>query len=56
MKNAFDAEEETEADWDTMLRDDVRGEAEGKYGPVSDIYVLKESAVRPPSLLLLSSY
>lgn len=44
MKNAFDAEEETEADWDTMLRDDVRGEAEGKYGPVSDIYVLKESA------------
>ncbi|GAA6028663.1 hypothetical protein JCM8097_007336 [Rhodosporidiobolus ruineniae] len=44
MKNAFNAAEETERDWDLDLAEDVKGECESKYGPVVDIYVVKESA------------
>lgn len=51
MRNAFDPAEETEPNWDTDLRDDVRGECDFKYGKVVDIFVVKESAVR---LLLLA--
>lgn len=47
LKDAFNPEEETERDWDLELRDDVKGEAEGKYGKVADIFVVKESQVRP---------
>ncbi|KAK4052659.1 Phosphatidylinositol-3-phosphatase SAC1 [Microbotryomycetes sp. JL201] len=43
LKNAFDPNEETERDWDIDLRDDVKGEAESKYGKVVDIFVVKES-------------
>jgi len=43
MKNAFNPEEETERDWDLELADDVKTECEDKYGPVVDIYVVKES-------------
>lgn len=46
MKDAFDPEEETERDWDIELRDDVKTEVEAKYGPVGEIFVLKESKVR----------
>ncbi len=49
MKNAFDPAEETERDWDTELRDDVKGEVEDKYGKVADIFVLKDSQVSTPS-------
>lgn len=45
LKNAFNAEEETEKDWDLELRDDVKGEVESKYGKVSEIFVVKESLV-----------
>lgn len=45
MKNAFDPQEETERDWDIELCDDVKGEVESKYGPVVDIFVVKESQV-----------
>ena len=45
LKNMFNPAEETERDWDIELRDDVKGECEAKYGPVVEIYVLKESAV-----------
>ena len=48
LKDAFNPEEETERDWDIELRDDVKGEAEQKYGKVAEIFVLKESQVRPP--------
>jgi RNA-binding protein 39 len=51
MKNAFNPEEETERDWDLELAEDVKGECEEKYGKVLDIYVNKESVVRPPSYL-----
>lgn len=44
LKNMFNPAEETERDWDIELRDDVKGECEAKYGPVVEIYVLKESA------------
>ena len=47
MKDAFDPAEETEADWDTELRDDVKSEVESKYGKVVDIFVVKESQVSP---------
>ncbi|KAK4057547.1 Phosphatidylinositol-3-phosphatase SAC1 [Microbotryomycetes sp. JL221] len=43
IKNAFDPEEENERDWDIDLRDDVKSEAESKYGLVIDIFVVKES-------------
>jgi RNA-binding protein 39 len=55
MKNAFNPEEETERDWDLELAEDVKGECEEKYGKVLDIYVNKESVVRPPSSLSPSS-
>jgi RNA-binding protein 39 len=42
----FNPAEETERDWDTELRDDVKGECENKYGKVAEIYVEKDSAVR----------
>lgn len=45
VKNAFDPSEETEPNWDTELGDDVRGEAESKYGKVEEIHVVKESKV-----------
>ena len=45
LKNMFNPAEETERDWDIELRDDVKSECEAKYGPVVEIYVLKESAV-----------
>ena len=44
----FNAAEETEKDWDTDLRDDVKSECETKYGPVAEIRVDKDSSVRPP--------
>lgn len=50
LKDAFDPEEETERDWDTELRDDVKSEVESKYGKVSEIFVVKESQVRRLSL------
>ncbi|SCV70219.1 BQ2448_1613 [Microbotryum intermedium] len=43
MGNAFNPEEETEQDWDLELRDDVKEECQNSYGPILDIYVLKES-------------
>ncbi|KAL8287410.1 hypothetical protein RQP46_003268 [Phenoliferia psychrophenolica] len=43
LKDAFNPEEETERDWDLELRDDVKGEAEQKYGKVAEIFVVKES-------------
>ncbi|KDE05681.1 hypothetical protein MVLG_03915 [Microbotryum lychnidis-dioicae p1A1 Lamole] len=43
MANAFNPEEETEPDWDVELRDDVKEECQNSYGPILDIYVLKES-------------
>ena len=46
LKNMFDPKEETGNSWDTELREDVKQEAEDKYGPVADIYVSKDSAVR----------
>jgi RNA-binding protein 39 len=46
MKDAFDPAEETEVDWDTELRDDVKSEVESKYGKVTDIFVVKESQAR----------
>ena len=50
LKNMFNPAEETERDWDTELRDDVKLECETKYGKVLEIYVEKDSAVRPNSL------
>ncbi|KAI0257104.1 splicing factor CC1-like protein [Lactifluus subvellereus] len=43
LKNMFSPEEETDADWDKELSDDVKGECETKYGPVDRIKVEKES-------------
>ncbi|KAH9065714.1 hypothetical protein EDB87DRAFT_1672381 [Lactarius vividus] len=43
LKNMFTPEEETDADWDKELADDVKGECEGKYGSVERIKVEKES-------------
>ncbi|PPQ62839.1 hypothetical protein CVT24_000533 [Panaeolus cyanescens] len=43
LKNMFNPEEETERDWDKDLGDDVKGECESKYGPVTAIKVEKES-------------
>ncbi|KAI9460614.1 hypothetical protein BJY52DRAFT_1118076 [Lactarius psammicola] len=43
LKNMFSPEEETDADWDKELAEDVKGECEGKYGPVERIKVEKES-------------
>lgn len=51
LKNMFNPAEETERDWDTELRDDVKGECESKYGKVAEIYVEKDSAVGFPFLL-----
>lgn len=48
LSDAFNAAEETERDWDTDLREDVKGEVETKYGKVVEIFVLRESAVRLP--------
>ncbi|CAD6569039.1 MAG: hypothetical protein CYPHOPRED_003032 [Cyphobasidiales sp. Tagirdzhanova-0007] len=44
LKNMFNPAEETERDWDTELRDDVKSECETKYGKVLEIYVEKDSA------------
>lgn len=41
---------ETERDWDKDLAEDVKGEAEEKYGRVDFIKVEKESQVRSPTL------
>jgi len=43
LKNMFDPEEETDADWDKELAEDVKGECETKYGPVDRIKVERES-------------
>ncbi|KAH9003988.1 hypothetical protein EDB86DRAFT_3062364 [Lactarius hatsudake] len=43
LKNMFTPEEETDADWDKELAEDVKGECEGKYGSVERIKVEKES-------------
>ncbi|KAI9509074.1 hypothetical protein F5148DRAFT_978870 [Russula earlei] len=43
LKNMFNPEEETDADWDKELGDDVKGECESKYGPVDRIKVERES-------------
>ncbi|KAF8506664.1 hypothetical protein F5888DRAFT_1602373 [Russula emetica] len=43
LKNMFDPEEETDADWDKELAEDVKGECEVKYGPVDRIKVERES-------------
>ncbi|KIM48235.1 hypothetical protein M413DRAFT_63161 [Hebeloma cylindrosporum] len=43
LKNMFDPEEETERDWDKDLAEDVKGECENKYGPVTTIKVEKET-------------
>lgn len=45
LKHMFNAAEETEKDWDTDLRDDVKSECETKYGPVAEIRVDKDSSV-----------
>lgn len=47
LKDAFDPTEETERDWDLELRDDVKSEAESKYGKVTEIFIIKESQVSP---------
>ncbi|GAK62510.1 splicing factor CC1-like protein [Moesziomyces antarcticus] len=44
LKNMFDPAEETEADWDKELAEDVKDECQAKYGPVTRIHVEKESA------------
>lgn len=41
----FNAAEETDANWDTDLRDDVAMEVRDKYGEVDGIYVVKDSEV-----------
>lgn len=43
LKNMFNPEEETDADWDKELAEDVKGECEVKYGPVDRIKVERES-------------
>ncbi|KAI0275099.1 hypothetical protein BC834DRAFT_814949 [Gloeopeniophorella convolvens] len=43
LTNMFNPEEETEADWDKDLAEDVKGESEEKYGPVDRIKVERES-------------
>ncbi|KAN0124730.1 hypothetical protein V8E52_001282 [Russula decolorans] len=43
LKNMFSPEEETDADWDKELAEDVKGECEVKYGPVDRIKVERES-------------
>jgi RNA-binding protein 39 len=43
LKNMFSPEEETDTDWDKELADDVKGECEGKYGPVEGIKIERES-------------
>ncbi|KAI0003714.1 hypothetical protein BJV74DRAFT_876070 [Russula compacta] len=43
LKNMFNPEEETDADWDKELAEDVKGECESKYGSVDGIKVERES-------------
>lgn len=43
LKNMFDADEETEKDWDKDLAEDVKGECEEKYGKVLAIKVERDS-------------
>ncbi|KAJ3569768.1 hypothetical protein NP233_g4837 [Leucocoprinus birnbaumii] len=43
LKNMFDADEETEKDWDRDLGEDVKGECEEKYGKVLAIKVERDS-------------
>ncbi|KAJ2931145.1 hypothetical protein H1R20_g5968, partial [Candolleomyces eurysporus] len=43
LKNMFDPDDETEANWDKELAEDVKGECESKYGPVSALKVEKDS-------------
>ncbi|KAN0133289.1 hypothetical protein V8E53_009013 [Lactarius tabidus] len=43
LKNMFSPEEETDADWDRELAEDVKGECEGKYGSVERIKVERET-------------
>ncbi|CAH7671492.1 linker between RRM2 and RRM3 domains in RBM39 protein-domain-containing protein, partial [Phakopsora pachyrhizi] len=45
LKNMFNREDETEAGWDSELRDDVKSECEKKYGPVLSIAIEKDSTV-----------
>ncbi|CAO1615485.1 unnamed protein product [Sympodiomycopsis kandeliae] len=45
LKNMFNPEEETEADWDTDLSEDVKGECSSKYGNVELCHVEKDSSV-----------
>ena len=45
---------ETERDWDKDLAEDVKGECEGKYGPVTAIKVEKETQVSPNVLFFLT--
>jgi len=44
LKNMFDPAEETEPNWDLDLRDDVKSECQTKYGNLSEIFVIKDSA------------
>jgi hypothetical protein len=44
---SFLAIRETERDWDKDLAEDVKGECESKYGPVTAIKVEKETQVSP---------
>jgi len=43
LKNMFSPDEETDPDWDKELAEDVKGECEGKYGPVEGIKIERES-------------
>ncbi|TEB35085.1 splicing factor, CC1-like protein [Coprinellus micaceus] len=43
LKNMFNPEEETEANWDKELADEVKGECESKYGPVTALKVERDS-------------
>lgn len=48
IKNMFDPAAQTEPNWDLEIADDVRDEA-SRFGPVSHVFVDKDSKVRPSS-------
>ena len=43
LKNMFDPSEETEADWDKDIAEDVKQECESKFGAVTHVFVDKDS-------------
>ena len=43
LKNMCDPSEETEADWDKEIAEDVKQECESKFGAVSHIHVDRDS-------------